>query len=91
MEHEKIEVELETGQSLAVVVFSKTANKIQVVLGEGAHSMKCDLLPTRNGMAYAGSLKGREIIYPRSQADVQADLDAVNPALRKSRPRQNRT
>ncbi|MFT4561602.1 MAG: hypothetical protein ACI9BW_001343 [Gammaproteobacteria bacterium] len=91
MEHEKIKVDLETGQSLDVVVLSKTANKIQIVLGEGVHSMKCDLLPTRNKLAYAGSLKGREIIYPRSQGDVQTDLDAVNPALRKSRPRQNRT
>ena len=87
MDSEKISVDLESGQSLEVVVLNKTASKIQVVLGEGVHSIKCDLLPTRNGLAYAGSVKGREVIYPRSRADVQADLDRVNPALRKSRPR----
>ena len=87
MDSEKIPVDLESGQSLEVVVFSKTASKIQVVLGEGVHSVKCDLLPTRNGLAYAGSVRGREVIYPRTRDDVQADLDRVNPALRKSRPR----
>ena len=87
MDSEKISVDLESGQSLEVVVLSKTASKIQVVLGEGVHSIKCDLMPTRNGLAYAGSVKGREVIYARSRDDVQADLDRVNPALRKSRPR----
>jgi hypothetical protein len=29
---------------------------------------------------------GREIIYERSRAQVQADLEIRNPALRKSRP-----
>jgi hypothetical protein len=87
LDSEKISVDLESGQSLEVVVFSKTASKIQVVLGEGVHSVKCDLLPTRNGLAYAGSVRGREVIYPRTRDDVQADLDRVNPALRKSRPR----
>jgi hypothetical protein len=87
MDSEKISVDLESGQSLEVVVFSKTASKIQVVLGEGVHSVKCDLSPTRNGLAYAGSVRGREVIYPRTRDDVQADLDRVNPALRKSRPR----
>ena len=56
-------------------------------LGEGVHSVKCELLPTRNGLAYAGSIRGREIIYARTVEQVQADLDKVNPALRKSRPR----
>ncbi len=87
MNTEKISVDLESGQSLEVVVLSKSINKIQVVLGEGVHSIKCDLLPTRNGLAYAGSVKGREVVYPRSREDVQADLDRVDPALRKSRPR----
>ena len=87
MNTEKISVDLESGQSLEVVVLSKRVNKIQVVLGEGVHSIKCDLLPTRNGLAYAGSVKGREVVYPRSRDDVQADLDRVDPALRKSRPR----
>ena len=87
MNTEKISVDLESGQSLEVVVLSKSVNKIQVVLGEGVHSIKCDLLPTRNGLAYAGSVKGREVVYPRSRDDVQAALDRVDPGLRKSRPR----
>ena len=86
MNTEKISVDLESGQSLEVVVLSKSVNKIQVVLGEGVHSIKCDLLPTRNGLAYAGSVKGREVVYPRSRDDVQADLDRLDPVLRKSRP-----
>ena len=50
----------ETGQSLDVVVFSKRPDCIEVILGEGVHNMKCALTPTRNGMAYVGSIKGRE-------------------------------
>jgi hypothetical protein len=38
-------------------------------------------------MAFAGKALGREIVYERSPDDVQADLDRVNPALKKSRPR----
>lgn len=62
MNPEKIKVRTETGQTLEVVVLSKRAGGIQVVIGEGIHSMKCDLAPTRNGMAYVGSIKGREIV-----------------------------
>jgi len=47
--------------------------------------VQCDLAPTKNGQAYAGSVRGREIVYPRSPAQVQADLDRDNPALKKSR------
>ncbi len=87
MESEKITVRLENGQTMDVVVLHKAAAKIEVVLGEGVHSFRCELTPTRNGLAYAGSLKGREIIYERTRDEVQADLDRVNPALRQSRPR----
>lgn len=87
MNTERIKVRTETGQSLEVVVLNKRADRIQVVLGEGIHSVKCDLTPTRNGLAYAGSVMGREIIYERSREQVQADLDIRNPALRKPRPR----
>lgn len=87
MNTEKIKVRTETGQTLDVVVLNKRADRIQVVLGEGIHSVKCDLTPTRNGLAYAGSVMGREIIYERSREQVQADLDIRNPHLRKSRPR----
>lgn len=87
MSTEKIKVRTENGQFLDVVVLSKHAGGIQVVLGEGVHSVKCELLPTRNGLAYSGSVMGREIVYERSREQVQRDIDRVNPALRRSRPR----
>ena len=87
MSPEKIKVRMENGQTLDVVVLSKRASGIQIVLGEGVHNVKCDLAPTRNGLAYAGSVMGREVVYERSRAQVQADIDRVNPVLRNSRPR----
>jgi hypothetical protein len=84
MQNEKIKVRTENGQTLDVVVFDKRPDRITVVLGEGVHNVKCDLMPTRNGMAYAGSIMGREIVYERSREQVQADIDRVNPALRQS-------
>ena len=87
MSIEKIKVRTENGQSLEVVVLSKRASAIQVVLGEGIHNVKCELTPTRNGLAYAGSVMGREIVYERSREQVQADIDMANPTLRKPRAR----
>jgi hypothetical protein len=88
MNPEKIKVRVtETGQTLDVVVLSKRAEGIQIVLGEGIHNVKCQLTPTRNGMAYVGSAMGRELVYERSREQVQADIDRLNPTLRKSRPR----
>ncbi len=84
MEIEKIPVRTESGQTLQVVVYDKRADRIQVVLGEGQHSVRCDLTPTRNGLAYAGSVMGREIVYERSREQVQADIDRLNPTLRQS-------
>ena len=84
MDIEKIKVRAETGQVLEVVVLNKRAEHITVVLGEGVHSVKCDLTPTRNGLAYAGTVMGREIVYERSREQVQADIDRLNPALRQS-------
>jgi hypothetical protein len=84
MQNEKIKVKTENGQMLDVVVYDKRADRITVVLGEGVHSVKCDLMPTRNALAYAGSVMGREIVYERSREQVQADIDRVNPALRQS-------
>ena len=75
MDNEKIRVRVtSSGQTLDVVVFSKRLDVIQVVLGEGVHSVRCDLMPTRNGLAYAGNAMGREIVYERSRDDVKADL-----------------
>lgn len=84
MQIEKIKVRTENGQTLDVVVFEKRPHCITVVLGEGQHSVKCDLTPTRNGLAYAGSVMGREIVYERSRDQVQADIDRLNPNLRQS-------
>jgi hypothetical protein len=85
MRDEKIKVRVtETGQTMDVVVLSKRAERIQVVLGEGVHSVKCELCPTRTGLAYAGSVMGREIVYERGREQVQADIDRLNPVVRKS-------
>lgn len=85
MNNEKIKVRVtETGQTMDVVVFSKRADGIQVVLGEGIHCVKCELTPTRTGLAYVGSVMGREIVYERGREQVQADIDRLNPNLRKS-------
>jgi hypothetical protein len=84
MHIEKIKLRTENGQVLDVVVLDKRADRIQVVLGEGAHSVKCELTPTRNALAYAGSVMGRELIYERSREQVQADIDRLNPGMRPS-------
>ena len=87
MEIEKIRVRMENGQTLEVVVLNKRAEHIEVVLGEGIHSVRCTLSPTRNALAYVGSVRGREIVYERSRAQVKADIDRVNPTLRDTRRR----
>ncbi len=88
MNDEKIRVRVTgSGQTLDVVVLNKRVEWIEVVLGEGVHSVKCQLVPTRNGLAYAGNALGREIVYERSRDLVQADIDRLNPALRKPRGR----
>lgn len=71
---EKIKVQTESDQTLEVVVSSKKADAIWIVLGEGINNVKCKLVPTRNGLAYSGSIMGREIIYQRSVKQVQADI-----------------
>ena len=82
MADEKIKVKTENGQTLDVVVLSKRAEVIQIVLGEGVHSVKASLSPTRNGLAYVGSVMGRELVYERSKDQVQADIDRLNPNVR---------
>ena len=72
---EKITVRVtSTGQTLQVVVLHKRVEGIEVVLGEGVHNVRCQLSPTRNGLAYAGNAMGREIVYERSRDQVKADL-----------------
>lgn len=85
MNDEKIKIRItETRQTMDVVVLSKRSDRIEVVLGEGAHSVKCALTPTRIGQAYVGSVMGREIVYEHSREQVQADIDKLNPSVRKS-------
>jgi hypothetical protein len=81
---EKIKLRTENGQLIEVVVMHKRPESIQVVLGQGEHSVKCDLHPTRNGLAYAGSVMGREVVYERSREQVQADIDRLDPNIRAS-------
>ena len=87
MTNEKIKLRTEAGQLIEVVVLSKRADFIEVVIGEGVHSVRCQLTPTRNALAYAGKVMGREVIYERSREQVQADIDRLNPTLRKPRGR----
>jgi hypothetical protein len=75
MNDEKIQVRVtSSGQLLDVVVLNKRLDNIQIVLGEGVHNVRCDLVPTRNGAAYVGNAMGREIVYERSRENVKADL-----------------
>ena len=72
MNDEKITVRVtSTGQTLDVVVLTKRVEAI-------VHSVRCMLSPTRNGLAYAGSAMGREIVYERARGLVKADLDRVS-------------
>jgi len=88
MNDEKIRVRVtETGQTMDVVVLSKRADRIEVVFGEGVHSVRCALTPTRTGLAYAGSVMGREIVYERGREQVQSDIEKLNPSVPKSRRR----
>jgi len=84
MQDEKIKLKTENGQTIEVVVLDKRAERISVVLGQGVHSVRADLSPSRNGLAYVGQVMGREIIYERSRDQVQADIDRLNPTLRQS-------
>lgn len=75
MHIEKIKVRItSSGQEIEVVVFSKRAEAIEVVIGEGVHNVRCTLTPTRNALAYAGNAMGRELVYERSRAQVEADI-----------------
>jgi len=79
MNDEKITLRVTaTGQTLDVVVLSKRVEVIEVVLGEGVHSVRCRLTPTRNGAAYVGNALGREIVYERAREQVNADIERAN-------------
>jgi hypothetical protein len=75
MNEERIQIRVtSSGQTLDVVVLNKRLDLIQIVLGEGVHNVRCDLVPSRNGSVYVGNAMGREIVYERSREDVKADL-----------------
>jgi hypothetical protein len=84
MDAEKIKIKMENGQAMDVIVFSKRATLIEVVLGEGVHSVKCEMKPTRNGSAFVGNVMGREIVYERSAVEVQGDIDRASLDVRNS-------
>ena len=48
-----------SGQAVEVKVLNYRAEGIEVVLGEGVHSVRCQLSPTRNALAYAGNAMGQ--------------------------------
>ena len=88
MNEQKIKVRVtETDVVMEVVVFSKREDRIEVVLGEGVHSVKCELLPNANGNAYVGSAMGREIVYERSRDQVKEDVEVETHDYRDSRRR----
>ena len=88
MHDEKIKVKVtESGQFLEVVVLHKRAERIEVVLGAGVHSVRCELTPNRAGLAYVGSAMGREIVYERSQDQVRADIERLDPRRKDPRRR----
>lgn len=88
MSEEKISVRVtETDQVMEVAVFNKSPHKIEVMLGEGVHSVKVDLIPTPNGTAYVGSAMGREIVYECTPDKVKSDLEVENHDYRDSRRR----
>lgn len=82
MESEKIQLETESGQTIEAVVLSKHVDRIDVVIAE---SLRCSLTPTRNQRAYVGSLRGRELTYARSRAEVEAELAKRDPNRRRFR------
>ena len=73
-EREKISLRTRDGQAIEVVVLSKRPERIHVILGEGTHSVFCELMPTADARAYVGNAMGREIVYERSRAQVEADI-----------------
>lgn len=82
MESEKIKLKTEAGQTIEAVVLSKHADRIDVVIAE---SVRCSLTPTRNQLAYVGNLRGRELTYERSRAEVEAEIAKRDPNRRRFR------
>ena len=75
---DKIKVETESGQLIEVTMTSISPEAIWILVGDGPHSSKCKLEPTRNKLAYAGSIMGRELIYACSVEQVREALSSAN-------------
>jgi hypothetical protein len=82
MEIEKIKLKTDAGKSIEVVVLSKHADRIEVVIGQ---SVRCSLTPTRNQLAYVGHVRGREVTYERSRVEVETELAKRDPKRRRFR------
>jgi hypothetical protein len=82
MEIERIELKTEGGQTIDAVVLEKRADRIDLVIAE---SVRCSLRPTRNQLAYVGTIRGREVTYERSRADVEAEIARRDPHRRRFR------
>lgn len=50
MQDEKIKVR-QSDQLVNALIYRKRASQMEVVIGEGQHSVKCTLRPTTNGRA----------------------------------------
>jgi hypothetical protein len=75
MNAEKLQVRVTSSdQMIEVLVLDKRVDMIEVVLGEGIHSVRCKLIPTTKGSAYVGNAHGREIVYERSREEVKVEL-----------------
>ncbi|NOX27219.1 MAG: hypothetical protein GXP21_03310 [Gammaproteobacteria bacterium] len=86
MEDEKISVVATDSElTMEVVVLSKTIHAIKVLVGEGTHSVTCDLIPTSSGRAYAGSVMGRELVYAKTRDEMQAELGTAKPTTKGGR------
>lgn len=84
---EKIWVKITETESLVeAVVYDKKQDRIQIVLGSGTHALKVTMLPNKMRSAYVANAGGRrEIVYERSCDEVQADIDRLNPELKRFR------
>ena len=72
---ETITVRCRSGdRPIEALVLSKRGDRIQIMLYEGSHSVFCELKPTSDSLAYAGTSLGREIVYERSRAQVEAEI-----------------
>ena len=69
-------------QRTDVLVLSKRADRIQIMLNEGSHSVFCELKPTADALSYVGTSLGRDIVYERSRKDVEADIASGVPQER---------